>query len=423
MSSLQTNGLLMAHRPGATDPRRGSAGRPRTGVLVAAVLLSILGLRFTALPARAQVPESWTITIDASTTQPVGTGLVPAATGGSVYIFAEGALRGPSLPARYEDGWFGPGGLNHYDDAAQPIVDGMPYGSLVGGFNTSIPSYQYLGRMGSFSTQPSHVGQEFRLALNIPGTDLATLEGQITVTVVYVPPAGEESGKYIIRHDTPLPLATGLIAGAGDRFIVMARGALQDPALPNSAYTDGDFGPEGLLGLEVALQPHADGPYGALYGKIGLSSEFYIGGGGTWSTQPSDEGNELELNINTDAVSQAGLIGKFVVYAFRVPPPDPAEVSPADASGAIRTVAAPNPMTSQTTIRFGLESEGRARLRVFDARGRRVRSLADGVLGAGVHSVDWDGRDEAGSRVPAGTYFYQFSTRDESKNGRIVILK
>jgi len=54
-----------------------------------------------------------------------------------------------------------------------------------------------------------------------------------------------------------------------------------------------------------------------------------------------------------------------------------------------------------------LLTEGRRpdALRIFDASGRQVRTLLDGVAGPGTRQVVWDGRDDEGSRVPAGVYF------------------
>lgn len=67
----------------------------------------------------------------------------------------------------------------------------------------------------------------------------------------------------------------------------------------------------------------------------------------------------------------------------------------------------PNPAAGPTTISFDLPREGRARVRIFDARGRRVRELLDDDLQAGNHAIVWDGRDEAGRPVGPGAYFYR----------------
>jgi len=70
---------------------------------------------------------------------------------------------------------------------------------------------------------------------------------------------------------------------------------------------------------------------------------------------------------------------------------------------------APNPVSigGQTEIAFSLSRQSTVALRIFDVSGRLVRTLVRGSTPAGEHSVDWDARDNQGTLVAAGTYFYQ----------------
>jgi hypothetical protein len=74
------------------------------------------------------------------------------------------------------------------------------------------------------------------------------------------------------------------------------------------------------------------------------------------------------------------------------------------AAGNRLAPAYPNPFNPTTTLRFESASEGLVRLIVIDPAGRAVRELAAGVFPAGHHSVVWDGRDDAGERLPTGVY-------------------
>ncbi|HKQ57286.1 MAG TPA: S8 family serine peptidase [Candidatus Eisenbacteria bacterium] len=84
---------------------------------------------------------------------------------------------------------------------------------------------------------------------------------------------------------------------------------------------------------------------------------------------------------------------------------------------------APNPSAGGTTIAFGLTRPGAATLDVFDAQGRRVRRLADGEHAAGVHRARWDGRDESGSRLHAGLYFYRLITSEGRFERRMALIQ
>ncbi len=68
---------------------------------------------------------------------------------------------------------------------------------------------------------------------------------------------------------------------------------------------------------------------------------------------------------------------------------------------------------ASTTIRFTLPIATDATLEVYDARGRRVRTLLDGAQAAGDHGAQWDGRDESGHPVGAGLYFYRLTAMDQ----------
>ncbi len=69
----------------------------------------------------------------------------------------------------------------------------------------------------------------------------------------------------------------------------------------------------------------------------------------------------------------------------------------------------PNPFRSVATIRLALERPGRARVRIVDALGRAVRTLADEEMTAGAHDLVWDGRGDGGQDAGVGVFFVQVS--------------
>jgi len=83
----------------------------------------------------------------------------------------------------------------------------------------------------------------------------------------------------------------------------------------------------------------------------------------------------------------------------------------------------PNPFASMSSISLNLEQGGMARVDVFSTDGRRVRTLLDRTLGPGQWSITWDGRDEAGEPVPAGTYFYELTHDGRSETRKMTVLK
>jgi len=80
--------------------------------------------------------------------------------------------------------------------------------------------------------------------------------------------------------------------------------------------------------------------------------------------------------------------------------------SPADQPRALAIHgAAPNPFNPMTVVRFSVPSRQHVTLGMYDIRGRLVRTVIDGELASGLHSIPWDGRDDQGRGVASGTYF------------------
>ncbi len=83
----------------------------------------------------------------------------------------------------------------------------------------------------------------------------------------------------------------------------------------------------------------------------------------------------------------------------------------------------PNPCNPAATIRFSLASDRHAHLAIYDARGRLVRTLVDGTLSGGRHSIIWNGTNESGGRVASGVYFYRIAADKKTATKKILLLR
>jgi hypothetical protein len=86
---------------------------------------------------------------------------------------------------------------------------------------------------------------------------------------------------------------------------------------------------------------------------------------------------------------------------------------------------APNPLSAGATgtIRFTMAREGRATVEVFDVAGRRVRTVFEGVAGAGMNEATWTGVDQAGRAVAGGVYFCRLKADGEEFAKRLVVVR
>jgi hypothetical protein len=83
----------------------------------------------------------------------------------------------------------------------------------------------------------------------------------------------------------------------------------------------------------------------------------------------------------------------------------------------------PNPSSPAATIAWVMPTSAAARLTVLDSGGRVLRRLVDGPLGAGRHTVVWDGRDDAGRPAGSGLYFVRVEAGKEARITKIVLVK
>ena len=84
----------------------------------------------------------------------------------------------------------------------------------------------------------------------------------------------------------------------------------------------------------------------------------------------------------------------------------------------------PNPFNPVTTIRYDLPVACEVRLEVYDATGRLVRVLRDGVVEqAASRMTVWDGTDDGGRPVASGVYFYRLEAGEFTETRSMVLLK
>lgn len=78
----------------------------------------------------------------------------------------------------------------------------------------------------------------------------------------------------------------------------------------------------------------------------------------------------------------------------------------------------PNPFNPITTISFELPMRSQMRIELFNILGQRVATLVDAELGAGNHTIQFDGSEYA-----SGIYLYRMQAGDFTETRKMVLLK
>ncbi len=208
--------------------------------------------------------------------------------------------------------------------------------------------------------------------------------------------------------------------GAGMSISHYSEPIIQDCII---AFNTGESGIYGFASADVDLQcsdifGHEDGEFGGylddqigIDGNISLDPLFCDAEGGDFSLDYASPC----LPVNNDCGVLMGAFGAGC----------------GDPTGAAQEASAfrlsqnfPNPFNPSTEIRFSLAQDCPVELVIFDASGRRVRSLVQGErLATGEHAFVWDGESDLGESCSSGHYFYRLHTPVYQTTGKMVLLK
>ena len=83
----------------------------------------------------------------------------------------------------------------------------------------------------------------------------------------------------------------------------------------------------------------------------------------------------------------------------------------------------PNPFNPSTAVPFQVAKPGPVKLRVFDLRGRAVKTLEDGRFNPGYYESKWDGCDDTGRPVASGVYVISIQAVDFVKQRKMLLMR
>jgi len=83
----------------------------------------------------------------------------------------------------------------------------------------------------------------------------------------------------------------------------------------------------------------------------------------------------------------------------------------------------PNPFNPSTTIQYDLVQSADIEVNIYDNLGRLIRTYKCGLQNRGTHSIVWNGKNQRGGIVPAGTYFYQVNNGQSLLTKKMMLLK
>jgi hypothetical protein len=99
-------------------------------------------------------------------------------------------------------------------------------------------------------------------------------------------------------------------------------------------------------------------------------------------------------------------------------------VAQSEVRGETRLIGSyPNPFNPSTSISYTLGEDGFVSLRIYNTIGEEVATLVNELQAAGIKSVTWNGRNEAGAAVASGLYFYRLTAGNVVLTEKMMFMK
>lgn len=83
----------------------------------------------------------------------------------------------------------------------------------------------------------------------------------------------------------------------------------------------------------------------------------------------------------------------------------------------------PNPFNPGTVIAYELPQAAWVSIKIYDTKGRLIKTLLDQFRAAGRHELKWEGTNQAGKAVASGTYFYTMRSGGVSQTGKMQLQR
>ena len=73
-------------------------------------------------------------------------------------------------------------------------------------------------------------------------------------------------------------------------------------------------------------------------------------------------------------------------------------------------------------IGYELKSSAGVSVEVYTIYGNKIKTLSNKFETAGANDAEWNGKNDAGAKVPAGVYFYTIKAGKTSVSGKIILM-
>jgi hypothetical protein len=147
----------------------------------------------------------------------------------------------------------------------------------------------------------------------------------------------------------------------------------------------------------------------------------------------TDQSGEVSCNLDLDDVGEMSLVvskPNYIPYVDSISISLTAGVDDDETDEGMLSFGLeqnhPNPFNPVTSIQYTVDSRQTAQstsLRIYNVLGQKVRTLVDEQKKPGRYRELWDGRDDRGSEVSSGIYFYILRNGENRETRKMVLIR
>ena len=231
----------------------------------------------------------------------------------------------------------------------------------------------------------------------------------------------------ITRDDIRNTIVTRTNNGMSD-----LRGIVEDIDAPGSEF----FTLQSYGEFFQSPSPTLHHKYGIIDASYTESEPTTVTGSHNWSSAAENDNDENTLIIKDVYITnqymqefkkrynEAGGTGTFIIPVVEI---EDEENTISDFSYRLYQNY-PNPFNPVTTIRFEIPYSQYVELTLYDVLGRKVRTLFEGEVPAGIVAIDFSSQSGSapvrkGGSLASGVYIYRIKTKDFTASKKLILLK
>jgi len=154
-----------------------------------------------------------------------------------------------------------------------------------------------------------------------------------------------------------------------------------------------------------------------------INMDFFLGyNGAGWHVWPTCE-NEVYIGVIGTTLNTNNGYNFFRFNISSITQPTVGAVSAPPLSKSITISAYPNPFSKQLVIDYELANPGLVIVNIYNSMGELIRVLSQQYQQKGGSKLFWDGKNNNGSLMPSGQYFYQIIQGNIIESKKIIFVK